>query len=224
MLTGAKMETRAMILRILRPTRSAGWVALVTACAVSSACSSNSAPVEETYISATVGDGTNGTLCHLDNQAWLNIGTYETDLPTTQKNGSTLQGNLVKVSCTVATSGNGFDIALSATEEGIDGASVVITSPVGKGAVTQSGGSGITGGFQSGTYGSYQETDCTIAFTYSGAVVPNMPPIAAGRIWGHLSCPQAQQLGMTTRNPDGGAAVPVQCDAEADFLFQECAQ
>jgi hypothetical protein len=221
-----KWKTGAMILRVLRPTRSAGWAALVTACAVSSACSSNSAPVEQTYISATVSQGTNGTLCHLVSTSWLNIGAFEAApaVPATQKNGSTLEGNPVKVSCTVATSGNGFDIALSATEEGINGASLVITSPMGKGAVTQSGATGITGGFQSGTLGDYQASDCTIAFTYGGSVVPDMPPIAAGRIWGHLSCPHAQQLGMTTENPDGGGAVSVQCDAEADFLFQECAQ
>jgi hypothetical protein len=215
-----------MSLRILRPARHAGWFALVAACTVSSACGSNSSPVPATYIAATVGQGNNETACNFSGtQQWLNIGTYEpTTEPKLQANASTLNGNAVNVVCTVATSGNGFDIALSATEEGGGGGSVVMTSPVGQGAVTQSGGSGITAGFESGSFGKYLETDCTISFTYSGATVPNTPPIAAGRIWGHLSCPHAQQAGETRANPDGGAPVTVTCDAEADFLFQECAE
>jgi hypothetical protein len=216
-----------MRLRILRPARHAGWVALVAACTVSSACSSNSTPVPQTYIAATVGQGTNETVCNFNTtQQWLDIGTYEQppSLPKYQGNGSTLEGNAVDVVCTVATSGNGFDIALSATEEGAAGGSVVMTSPVGQGAVTQSGGSGITAGFESGSFGDYRETDCTISFTYGGETVPNMPPIAAGRIWGHLSCPHAQQAGKTRSNPDGGAPVTVTCDAEADFFFEECAE
>ena len=214
-----------MILRILRPARQAGWVALVSAAVVSVACSGSSTLVPATYIAATVGPGTNGTICNLGvTQQWLDIGTYKSKLPSLQNDGSTLEGNAVDVSCTVATSGNGFDLALSATEEGNAGASLVIVSPSGQGAVTQSGGSGITGVFQSGANGDYRETDCTIAFTYNGEVVPNVPPIAAGRVWGHLSCPHAQQSGQTKPNPDGGAAVAEQCDAEADFLFQDCAQ
>jgi hypothetical protein len=228
-----------MVLRILRPehradvlgavARQAGWVALVAACAVSSACSSNSSPTPETYIAATVGAGQNESLCNLNvTTQWLDIGTVPPNctgcVPNTQNDGSTLDGNAVSVNCTVAPSGNGFDITLSATEQGNAGGSVVITSPAGEGAVTQTGGSGITGVFASGGNGDYRGSDCTIAFTYNGETVPNNPPIAAGRIWGHISCPNATTSGKTVNNPDGGAPLPVTCDAEADFLFQECSQ
>jgi hypothetical protein len=193
---------------------------------VSSACSSsNSSPTPETYIAATVGPGENENLCNLGvTTQWVNLGLFHPDLPDTVKDGGNVGGNAVSVVCTVATSGNGFDVALSATEEGTAGGTVVITSPTGQGAVTASGGSGITGVFASGANGDYRDTDCTIAFTYAGGTVPNDPPIAAGRIWGHISCPQATTTGKSVNNPDGGAPLPVTCDAEADFLFQECAQ
>jgi hypothetical protein len=219
-----------MIVRILRPARHAGWVALLAACAVSSACSSNSSPVPETFVAAQVGPQGNGQICNLGTtEQWLDVGVPPTNcstcVPATQKNGSTLMnGNAVAVACTVAPSGNGFDIQLSATEDGSNGGSLVISSPSGQGAVTSTGGSGISGSFESGGFGRYSASDCTIAFTFEGETVPNMPPIAAGRIWGHISCPHAQQTGKTVSNPDGGAPVTVQCDAEADFLFQECGQ
>jgi hypothetical protein len=219
-----------MILRILRPAHQAGWAALLLACALSSACSSSSTPVPEAFVGATVGAGGNGVACNFaSSQQWLDVGSVPPSpcvgcVPNTQKNGGSQNGNAVNVACTVAPSGNGFDLDLSATEEGNAGGSLVITSPAGQGSVTSTGGSGITAAFGSGAFGNYRSTDCTISFTYNGETVPTMPPIAAGRIWGHISCPSAQQSGKTRPNPDGGAAVTEQCDAEADFLFQECGQ
>jgi hypothetical protein len=87
------------------------------------------------------------------------------------------------------------------------------------GAVTQSGGTGITGVFESSMNGRYRETDCTIAFTYLGQPV-GQTPLAAGRIWGHLSCPSAALDGSTVM-VDGGTESK-QCDGEADFLFEQC--
>jgi hypothetical protein len=73
--------------------------------------------------------------------------------------------------------------------------------------------------FESGVSGTYSQSACTLAFTYNGTSVPDSPPIAAGRIWGHLSCPVA----VGSAGAGGGAAAP-QCDAEADFLFEQCHQ
>jgi hypothetical protein len=44
--------------------------------------------------------------------------------------------------------------------------------------------------------------------------VPASPPIAAGRIWGHLRCPHA----FDNETPS------VVCDVEADFMFENCTQ
>ena len=82
-------------------------------------------------------------------------------------------------------------------------------------------GAASPGVFQSTGSGTYRETDCTISFTYQQEAVPDNPPIAAGRIWGHISCPTAQVAGQTVMLPDGGTQNR-QCDAEADFLFEQC--
>jgi hypothetical protein len=107
---------------------------------------------------------------------------------------------------------------------GTPGGNVTITSPAGAGAVTTSGGSGITASFYSSVdQGPFSDTDCTITYTYLGKPVPISPPIAAGRIWGHIECPHALDSGQTTTGPDGGA-VERQCPASADFLFEQCNQ
>jgi hypothetical protein len=212
-----------MVLRILRPARHAGWAALLAASATATACSSNPAPTPEAFVAATVGVGpmSGPKVCNLGTVTpWLDVGTAVggNSTPTTQTNGSNQAGSKIDVACTVAASGNGFDIDLSVTQEGTNGGSVTITSPSGMGAVTQSGGSGISGVFESNGV-KYRETDCTIAFTYNGQTV-NQTPLAAGRIWGHISCPTAQISGQTVM-VDGGTE-DVQCDAEADFLFEQC--
>jgi hypothetical protein len=214
-----------MVLRILRLTRHAGWLALLGACATVSACSNNPAPVPQAFIAATVGVGpmSDSRVCNFATlQQWLEVGTgVGSKTPDTQTDGSNQGGAKISVACTVSASGSGFDIDLSVTQDGTQGGSVTITSPGGTGAVTQSGGTGITGVFESATNGRYRETDCTIAFTYMGQpVVTQGGPLAAGRIWGHISCPTAQVSGQTVM-VDGGTQ-DVQCDAEADFLFEQC--
>jgi hypothetical protein len=213
-----------MVLRILQVARHAGWLALLAACGAASACSSNHPAVPDAFIQATVGVGamSGPQLCNFGSvQQWLNIGTPVGGKPTTVQDGNSQAGSTVHVSCTVATSGDGFDVSLAATQEGLTGGSVIITSPSGQGAVTQMGGTGISASFESETYGTYREDDCTISFTYQGGPVPDQPPLAAGRIWGHLSCPTAQVSGQTVMSPDGGTQ-DRQCDGEADFLFEQC--
>jgi hypothetical protein len=214
-----------MVLRVLGLARHSGWAALVAASAAAVACSSNQTPVPEAFIAATVGVGpeSNSKVCNFGTvQTWLDVGTSVggQDTPNTQSDNSNESGSTVSVACTVSASGAGFDVDLVVSQGGLQGGSVTITSPPGTGAVTMSGGTGITGVFESESYGKYRETDCTIAFTYNGQPITSQPPIAAGRIWGHLSCPTAQISGQTVM-VDGGTQM-VQCDAEADFLFEQC--
>jgi len=212
-----------MLLRILRHT---GWLALLAASAVATGCSNNPAPVPDAFVAALVGPGNNGTACHFGTpQQWLDIGTPVAGKPTTVQDGNAQAGSTVHVSCSISTSGNGFDVNLNATQEGLMGGSVTITSPPGTGAVTQSGATGITAAFESGTNGTYRDSNCSISFTYNGDAVPDQPPLAGGRIWGHLSCPNAVNPTQTVPDADGGGGTQsVTCDGEADFLFEQCGQ
>jgi hypothetical protein len=216
----------AMVFRILSVARHAGWLALGVAavCAASSACSNNSPSPADAFVDAHVGIGGDPT-CNLKvQQTFVGIGTAVAGKPVTVNDGDTQSGSSqVHVSCSVTTAANGFDVSLSASMEGLQGGSLTITSPPGQGAVTESGGSGIRGTFQSANSGVYSENDCTITYTYNSSAVPDTPAIAAGRIWGHISCPNAKNSGSTTVGADGGAT-NVTCDAEADFLFEQCGQ
>jgi hypothetical protein len=213
-----------MVLRILRPARHAGWLAFLAAAVVTGACSSNSTPVPDAFVAATVGAGGNGNLCNIGTVTqWVDIGVDTSGKPTTQKDGSSQGKSSVSISCSVSTSGSGFDLQLSAGDEGDTGGSLIITSPSGQGVVTPSGGSGLTGVFNNGNFGAYRDTDCTLSFTYMGTQVPDQPPLAAGRIWGHISCPHAQTNGKPVMTADGGVQ-NAQCDGEADFLFEQCTQ
>ena len=219
------MKTAPALLRILRPARAAGtWAPLLAASAVAAACSSTKPAAPDAFIQATVGPGptTPNSVCHLGTvQPWLDVGTATGNDPTRVTDGDNQAGSTVHVACTVATSGSGFDINLNATQEGLQGGSITITSPSGQGAVTTSGGSGITAVFQSGQNGTFRDNNCTLSYEYQGSTVPDQPPVAAGRIWAHISCPNAQVQGQTVQAPDGGTENRT-CDGEADFLFEQC--
>jgi hypothetical protein len=199
------------------------WAGLLAACGAAAACSSTNNPPPDAYMAAEVGGGPD---CPFPSPVttWLPVGTDTADKPTTVTDqGSTASGT-ASIDCTVHPSGGGFDISLSVSVAGSPGGNVTITSPSGAGAVTTSGGTGITASFYNSVdQGPYSETNCTISYTYLGAPVPISPPIAAGRIWGHINCPDATSSGMTTTGPDGGATVR-QCPASADFLFEQCNQ
>ena len=180
----------------------------------------------DAFIAATLGVGPSSpsTVCNVGStRSELSVGVaINNSRPATVADGDQQAGSTVHVSCAVVASGGGFDIALEVSTDGPAGGDVTILSPGGAGAVTLSGASGITGTFTRSD-GTYSQSACTIAFTYLGGAVPGSPPVAAGRIWGHLSCPAAQASGETVPSPDGGVET-VQCDAEADFLFEQCHQ
>ena len=184
--------------------------------------STNSAPVAcglapdgglpipaDAFVQATVGPGTqNPASCLLTGspQTWVSLGTATQAKPTTVQSGGD-----VFVACSVVPSGGGFNIDLDAHLLGSAGAELSVFSAPGKGAVTPSGATGLAASFVSQAYGTFSATDCALSFEYQGSPVPVSPPVAAGRIWGHLSCPTASM----------GSSI---CDAEADFLFEQCAR
>jgi len=186
-------------------------------------CSSSggtSLPPADVFVQASVGTGpmSDSTMCPLGgvSAAWLNIGTATTGKPTTVQDGGNNGTGNVAVACKVTPSGNGFDIDLSVDQSGTQGASMTITSPSGLGAVDPTNGAtGITATFTSYSDGGpYTSNACVITFDYNMAPVPVSPPVAGGRIWGHIECPVAMLGGQPGK----------QCDARADFLFEQCCQ
>jgi len=177
----------------------------------------------DAFVAAQVGGS--GDACNLTSpvMGWLPVGMATANKPTTVTNGGSTGSGTATISCTVHPSGNGFDISLSVTVAGTPGGNVTITSRAGAGAVTMAGGTGISASFYSDDRGPYASDDCTLTFTYEGQPVPVSPAVAAGRIWGHIDCPDATENGMTTTGPDGGPT-PVSCPASADFLFEACNQ
>jgi hypothetical protein len=207
----------------LRLLRLAGFGCLAAACATVMACSSNNNPPPDAFISAEVGGGASCNLPSPDPD-WLPVGTATAGKPTTVADQGSTGNGTASVQCTVHPSGSGFDINLSVSVAGNPGGDILITSPSGAGAVTTSGGTGITASFYSNNRGPYEAHDCTITYTYQNQAVPVSPPIAAGRIWGHINCPNAvDQSGQETTGADGGATMTT-CGASADFLFEQCGQ
>ncbi len=163
------------------------------------------------FVSATVGTGTQSPLCPVGSaMPWLTVGTATGGRPATVLTGK----DGVTMTCSVRADGNGYDVSASVTATGSQGGSFTLVSPPGTGAVTVAGGQGIPASFGSTpASATYQESDCVLSFTYQGGPIPDSPSVFPGRIWGHLSCPEAQTGQSTTT-----------CDAEADFLFEQCAQ
>ncbi len=212
-------------LAILRPARHVAWVALGASCVAAVACSNNSPQSPDGFVAATMGVGpmSPSTVCNFGTVTpWLTIGTATGGKPTTVQDGAQNAGANVSVTCTVSAVGNGFDVVLNIVQQGPQGGSITLSSPKGQGAVTASGGT-VSGSFESASLGDFSSDNCTISYTYQGSTVPDSPPIAAGRIWGHVSCPTAQNSSSMVMSPDGGYEAR-QCDGEADFLFEQCGQ
>ena len=176
-------------------------------------------PVSDSFVLATLGptlDQNGNNLCTFAaTAAELAIGTPTGGLPVTAVDGSSQSGGVVGVSCSVVT---GFDVTLQAGLSGPTGSTLVISGQVS----VATGGMNVRGSLTS-SGDAFVENDCTIAFTYRGGRVPAAPPIAPGRIWGHLSCPNMVNPSVAKRLMDG-TQVSETCDGEADFLFENCAQ
>jgi hypothetical protein len=205
----------AMIFRILR---HAAWPALLAA-GISSACSSPP-PTADAFVASYIEQGAAGGSCpYASRLAWVNVGTATGLQPTTVADGNSNGGGTVSVSCSVHPNGSGFDVQANVAQTGAGSITIQSNSPV----TVSGGGKGVSGTFGSEQKGRYSSNDCTIAYTYNNAKVPNMTPVAAGRIWAHLSCPGAQRSDLNVMGPDGGTS-PATCDTEADFIFENCAQ
>ena len=134
--------------------------------------------------------------------------------PVRVRNGDSQGGSTVNVRCSVT---GGYDVDLEASL-GSTGTLQIVGH-----VDATAGGQGLSAAIH--YVESYSGSNCTVTFMYGGQAVPVSPPIAPGRIWAHLSCPQ---MG----DPDGVrhvvlmdmTLVPEVCDAEVDFIFENCSQ
>jgi hypothetical protein len=211
-----------MTVRILRHV---AWPAIL-ACIAAPACSS-APPAARVYITATLGAGSSpgdgAAACQYSTQQqFVIIGTPTAPHPTTVTDGNTQAGAPVHVNCSVSPTGGGFHVTASATVEGLNGGTLTIN-----GNVDAQGGTGLSANFnntQDGTFNASGSVGGGCTVTYTGLEPqPQMPAVAAGRIWGKLSCPFASKSDQLVDNPDGSTQkIPRTCDAEADFLFENC--
>jgi hypothetical protein len=151
---------------------------------------------------------------------WLDVGAASTPRPTPVPNGGVMGGSHVSASCTVRAVGSGFDVLANAALGGVGSVTIVSPQPPGSISAT-TGGVGVSGTFESASMGQFSASNCVVTYTYAGASVQDSAPIASGRIWGHLSCPEATDPTVNRTLPDGGIA-PATCDFETDFLFEDC--
>ena len=187
-----------------RAAHAIGSLALVAI--VSGACSSTP-PTARAFVDASLASGNAGQCNVADAAHFLVIGNNTVASNPVRINDGANQGGQVHISCTVRPTGASFAIALSAelsTPVISSGGSFTIT-----GTVDAQGGQNIAATFNYAR-NTYTATDCTIVYD----VQPANGPIAPGRIWGHLDCPNAQLSGSGT---------PVSCDASAEFVFENCA-
>ena len=218
---------------LLRPVLLAPALAAAAACSSSTARSAPDASrpgadagdggsttpgaAADAFVQATLGAGAQSPApaCPLPAGApALTLGSEGAVKPDTVTDGAAVGADTASVACTVHAVGAGYDVSLKAALAGPTPASLTITTPAGQGAVTTSGASGVTATFVLAG-ATYASSSCTLAFTYQGFPVMVSPAIAPGRIWAHVSCPEAAGAA------EAGAA---RCDGEADFLFEQCGQ
>jgi hypothetical protein len=135
--------------------------------------------------------------------------------PVRVKDGDTQGGGAtVNVKCSVT---GGFDINLQASL-GSRGSLQIFGHVDGT-----AGGQGVSADIAYAGSDYSANGNCSVAYMYASMPVPQNPPIAPGRIWAHLSCPQmgdpsgVRQVGLMD-----GMQVPEICDGEVDFIFENC--
>jgi hypothetical protein len=123
----------------------------------------------------------------------------------------------VELTCSVRPMGSSFSVTLGVHQANVTGMGQVNFAVSGV-VDPANGGTGITADISNpSSFGDYSSKSCTINFITPTAGAPIGPPVAGGRIWAHLSCPAAQNPDMTT-----STGAPATCDAEADFIFENC--
>ena len=145
--------------------------------------------------------------------SWLQVGEFRgptKDATTIIIDGeNNAAGNPVSISCSVIPNGDKFDVDATALIDAQTGGSVHIQGSFG----TTGEQTGITANFQRADYGSFAAKNCSVSYFAEGedTTGTSFRGVAAGRVWGFLTCDDAE-------NPQG----PTACAATAQFRFENC--
>ena len=176
-------------------------------------CSNNTAPPPEVAIGSwTITPGnssTNELNCGAGAGVTFSIGNPEGSPIQTVSDGQTQNGVPVSVSCTVSPSSGGFNVNAKVAY-GTEGTLTISGTFSAPSNATPPTATNIDGEFSSGFPGyiaQLADSACTVTFTNNAHM-----GIAATRIWGYIDC-------SDSKNQDGQ-----DCDAHAEFLFENCGQ
>jgi|HubBroStandDraft_1064217.scaffolds.fasta_scaffold11460_6 hypothetical protein len=206
---------------LLHLARTAGLAAGVGL--VASACGSAPAPAQAyVFLQMSADSPAAEGMCvgYLSETTLIQIGMpgdpNASPMPTAPTRVST-GAQHIEIACSVHQEGDSFAINLQVFQGDVAGTGSTTLTVSGM-VSASTGGTNLTSDVSNTIAGDYHSTACTISFTTPGAgASPQGPPVAPGRIWAHLSCPAGQNSNVTTQS--GG---PSTCDAEADFIFENC--
>ena len=193
---------------------------MVAAAASLAACSSS--PTLSAQVFATVSLGPSRDMASGNNLCTFGSNTEVLHIGNTDGSsivdGQSQIGVPVHVSCSVT---GAFQASLLTELEGQQGGRLTISGNV-DGAT---GGTNVNGDLVSpANGGEFAQMGCVVTYTFDNQAVPVTPPVAKGRIWGHMSCPKMVAMGGQRVMLADGSTVQETCDAEVDFKFENCSQ
>lgn len=127
----------------------------------------------------------------------------------------------IQIACTVHQQGGSFAVNLQIAQADVNGTGATTLTVSGM-VDPSTGGTNLASDVFNTKAGDYHSTTCNVSFdTSKGAgALPAGAPVAPGRIWAHLSCDGTQNTDITTGTPPNTG--PSTCDAESDFIFENC--
>jgi hypothetical protein len=122
----------------------------------------------------------------------------------------------VQIVCSVHPTGSTYDVNLQIAQGDVGMGSSSLTV-VATNVDPTNGAMNVSGTVSNSRAGDYTSPACAISFTTPGAgAQPAGSPVEPGRIWAHLSCANTTNSAIETGNG------PSTCDAEVDFIFENC--
>jgi hypothetical protein len=187
--------------------------------AVAPGCSNKTAPTPQVGLVWVVEPGANAAECPVPGEDRIVIGSGDpSDTPVA--NGQSSNGTPVSVDCQVSgDDSSGFNLFLSASYGTSQGALGTLLIQGHVAGTTTSQQTGLSGSFldnislggitlaEAPSTGTNADPGCTITYPNAGM------GIASGRIWAHIDCPNALN-GNSSK----------ECDANADFRFENCSE
>lgn len=138
----------------------------------------------------------------------FSVGDFENDVPVPPvplravRDGEREGSGSVAIACTVKANGDAFDVNASLQLTGAQGGLFRV-----QGQLKTSGQGTVSATFARTGLPSYSQTDCIVTY------VTATQGVAAGRVWGTVTCPNAENASSQTS-----------CEASAQFRFENCTQ